>query len=164
MIRRSLPLRRTAPLKRSSKPIKRGKKPGKVRKTTLAAEKRGLWREFSDYIRNRDGWTCFTCDRQAWGVHMHAGHLFSRRIQSVLFDFRNVHAQDASCNRGLRGNVPEYISRFIERYGQDEFDRLTERARRMKQWTLPEIQALRAALKRSSAEFECLYAEKYMCG
>ena len=151
---------RRVPIARRTPP-KRGKRPNRVRKFSLAVEKRGLWRQFATYVKERDGYQCFTCDKYAEGAAMHAGHLFTRAKGAMLFNPKAVHAQCASCNWMLRGNIPEYVSRFIAKYGIDEFKALVAKARETKQWTLQEIQELRAAIKRSGADYELLYAERY---
>ena len=166
MRQRRTPIARRTPIQRSltakgSRTSKRRKKPAKQRKTTLGAAKRTLWDYFARYIKGRDGNQCFTCDAHAEGAYLHAGHLFSRSIGATLYDPLNCHSQCAGCNRGRRGNIPEYVSRFMSRYGGGQFTRLTNKARQIKQWTMPEVRELTEALKRGGADFEAFYMERY---
>ena len=76
----------------------------KVKKSV--AKKRAL-KAFSDYIRERDNWTCFTCGRKGEGAEMHAGHLISRYWAATLFDEFNVNCQCRACNLFRHPNDPE---------------------------------------------------------
>lgn len=160
MIRRS-PIHRRSYIRCSTKYIRRGVRPARERKTSLGAAKRTLWSYFAAYVKNRDGNQCFTCPAIVSGVYLHAGHMFSRRHSATIYDPKNCHSQCSACNRGRRGNTPEYVARFINKYGVREFERLANKAREFRQWTLPEVRELIAALRRSGADFEILYAEKY---
>lgn len=152
------------PLRREKAPkrIARNCRPRRRRKTSLAAARRTLWRYFAAYVKARDGNVCFTCDQPAEGVYLHAGHLFTQgQHKAVIYEPKNCHSQCASCNRGHRGKTAEYTLRFIDRYGVEEYLRLTALAAATKAWTRPELQELTAALRRGGADFELLYAEKY---
>lgn len=144
-------------------PIQRKSRPPKVRKTTLAALKRKLWKLFALYVKERDGNVCFSCGRESLvGSGWHAGHLFPAGSHNVIrLEPKNVHSQCYFCNINLGGNGAAYTARFLDRYGIDEFRRLDALSRRLKQWRSPEIEELIAALKRGGADYEILYAEKY---
>jgi len=179
-------IRRSAPIARSSKPIKRkavrnaslsaargqaGKadKPlrrariSKHRRSSLAALKRKLWKLFAAYVKERDGNTCFSCGRGGLaGSNWHAGHLFPAGSSSLIrWEPKNVHSQCYHDNINLGGAGAAYAVRFIERYGIDEFNRLSALSREMKAWKPYEIEALIAAIKRSGADYEMAYAELY---
>jgi len=117
----------------------------------LSVFKKRVWKAFSDYIRERDNWTCFTCGKYATGAAMHAGHFVSRVRSATMFDERNVHAQCYSCNIHKKGNGAEYAARIIERYGQDVFDELIRKSRETHKFTYQELediyQSSRARLK-----------------
>lgn len=151
------------PAKRAKvrKPIKRGKAPAKVRKTTLAALKRKLWSLFTAYVKERDGHVCFTCDKPISSYDCQGGHLISRKIAATFFHPDNVHPQCGSCNCGKRGNVPEYTLRFLARYGEAKYRALLASATQVRQWKPHEIRELIDAIQRGGADFECLYADKY---
>jgi hypothetical protein len=145
---------------RSSKPA-RSKRPRRQRKTRLGAAKRTLWDYFSKYIKARDGSVCFTCDAHAEGDSLHAGHMFPGRSGSMLYDPLMVFSQCAGCNRGKNGNAAEFATRYIDRFGIEQFQAAAKRASRKKQWTLPEVLELKEALRRGGADYECLYMEKH---
>ena len=157
----SLPLAKPVKRPRPRKRIARASRPAKVRKTTVAALKRKLWKLFADYVKERDGNVCYTCDRPVSGVDSQGGHLISRKIGSTFYDPENVHVQCGRCNCGLRGNVPEYTLRFLDQYGEAKYRALLERGRMIHHWSAPELRELIDAIKRSGADFELLYAEKY---
>lgn len=154
------------PAKRGPKPrrpIKRGKRPRRQRKSTLAELKRELWRLVSGYVKERDGNTCFSCGRGALtGRNWQAGHLFPAGMASLIrYEPKNVHSQCYHCNINLGGNGAAYADRFVGVYGFDEFARLARLARQTKAWRSPEIRELIAAIERSGAHYESLYAERY---
>ena len=148
-------IRRSQPLRRSSKFLKRSR-PRKQRKTTVASLKRKLWKLFSAYVLERDKRVCFTCGN----VADQAGHFYSTRIASTWIDPRNVHAQCARCNLYLHGNPGMYAERIRLDYGQDELERLSKRATQViKQWRADELETFIEALKRGGADFEMAYYE-----
>lgn len=154
------------PPKRSPKPrkpIARTTRPRKQRKSSLASLKRKLWRLFGAYVKARDGNICFSCGRPGLsGSGWHAGHMFPAGSASLIrWEPKNVHSQCFRCNIDLGGNGAEYALRFMERYGVEEFKRLSGLSQRLKAWKPYEIEDLIAALERSPAEYESLYAEHY---
>ena len=145
------------------KPIARGQRPRRQRKSTLAALKRKLWSLFSAYVKERDGNFCYSCGRLGLeGANWHAGHLFPAGSSSLIrWEPKNVHSQCYHCNVNLGGNGAAYAEVFIRHYGMAEFQRLSDLSRRMKAWKPYEIQALIAALEVGGAEYEMAYAEHY---
>lgn len=119
----------------------------------MVTYKKWVWKYFSDYIRDRDNWTCFTCGKYEVGPTMHAGHFISRGRSAVMFDEKNVHAQCYGCNIGKKGNVAEYAYRIIKTYGQDTLDDLVERSRQTHKFTFEELEDIyqksKARLKES---------------
>lgn len=64
--------------------------------------------EFSNYIREKSNWTCEKCGKvcKLDGEILHqleASHYYSRRMESVRFDSRNVHALCSSCHKRMGG-------------------------------------------------------------
>ena len=135
------------------KKLRRGS--ARLKKTKLATYSKSiirklekkLWRLLSDYIRQRDKWTCITCGKTEWGRKMHAGHLISRKRKNTLFDPKNIHAQCSWCNLFKYGDTANYSQKFIVLYGLDEFNNLLERARKDRQWTEKELLFLISVLK-----------------
>lgn len=90
------------------------------RKTTTQLKKE-LWKYFSLYIRQRDGYRCFTCDKFAMGSGMHCGHFIPSSLGGLglRYDETNCHAQCMRCNVNLSGNWPAYRERMIKKYGEE---------------------------------------------
>jgi len=104
--------------------------------------KKLVWKEFSRYIRERDSWICFTCDKPARGSQMHAGHFVPRTYGATYFDEVNVNAQCYNCNIWKRGNAGEYAVRLIKKYGKDKIDDLVQRSRKIHKFTYEELENL----------------------
>lgn len=73
--------------------------PKKTKKRTVKPSitklKKELWKWFSLYVRTRDKYRCFTCDRYAKGSGLHAGHFISNSTGGLglRYEETNVHAQ-----------------------------------------------------------------------
>lgn len=86
------------------------------------------WKLFSEYIRRKyadeNGMVkCCTCDHFAHWKQMQAGHFIPGRCNSILFEENGVHPQCRKCNYN-EGNGPEYYVFMLNKYGQEEIDRL----------------------------------------
>lgn len=79
--------------------MKRKKQP------SIAKLRRKLDKVFSEYIRERDNYTCFTCGRTG-KKHMQAGHGLAKRMNGTLLRYSplNVQCQCFVCNRYQEGN------------------------------------------------------------
>lgn len=90
-----------------------------MKKPKLSTMKKKAWKIFSQYIKLRDDYTCFTCGRKSTGSGLHAGHFLAKRCHGALlyFDPSNVHAQCYHCNINLGGNGPFYSLNLREKYG-----------------------------------------------
>lgn len=93
-----------------------------VKKVGTRSLRKKLWTLFSLFIRERDKYKCFTCDKIATGSGMHAGHFITGATCSpeLYFCEENVHAQCYNCNINLSGNWVKYETKMIEKYG-DKF-------------------------------------------
>lgn len=88
----------------------------------IAKLKKRLDNIFSKFIRLRDSdengyCLCVTCDRTLHWKCMHAGHFISRRVLSVRFDERNVHAQCPKCNLYGAGEQYKHSVQVVKRHG-----------------------------------------------
>ena len=152
------------PEKRAPRPrkrIARGKRPARKKKTPLARAHEKLWQLFARYVKDRDGNQCFTCPAQPEGRALQAGHMIRSTKASVRYHPDNVHSQCSHCNKWLSGNEGVYSRRFVEKYGWSKFDALHAKAEQTHEWKVYELEELIAALEKSGADFEILYAEKY---
>lgn len=105
-------------------------------KHKLSWFKKRAWDNFSKYIRARDALKttgdldyclCITCGRKTptFGIGcIQAGHFIASRVNSILFDERNCHAQCYSCNVGHGGAYVEYFIKMEELYGREVIDEL----------------------------------------
>jgi hypothetical protein len=80
---------------------------------------------FSDYIRLRDKYTCFTCGKVGNKNDMQAGHYYSRTFKALRYDEINVNCQCVRCNIMLHGNIIEYHERLAEKYGDKKIEYLS---------------------------------------
>lgn len=103
----------------------------KKQKMTIGRWKKKLWVVFAKFIKERDGYVCFTCGRPVEGKNAHAGHFIPKSVcgLGLYFSELNVHAQCFHCNINLGGNGAEYYVRMVEKYGQEVVDDLMEQKR-----------------------------------
>lgn len=105
----------------------------KQSKTKVSTLKRKLWKVFSEYIRLRDNYTCFTCGRKGEGSGIHAGHFLPKSISGIALYFNedNVHAQCYNCNINLGGN--QYV--YGVKLGKEKVDELYTIKNQINKWT-----------------------------
>lgn len=107
--------------------------------------KKKLWKLFSKFIRERDKYTCFTCDRKAEGAGMHAGHFVTGATcpTELYFSEDNVHAQCYNCNINLSGNWVIYEERMKIKHGEEFTEQLKKSRFKLEkkdwQWYLDKI-------------------------
>ena len=119
-------------LKRGTKPLRRkSKNPKKT-----ARDK--AWKEFSLFIRNRDGWECITCGSTQ---DIQAGHYIHNRANTYWRE-DNVHAQCKKCNYFSSGNLAEYAIYMLDRYGERHLKELVSDSKVHKQWLKSEYDML----------------------
>ncbi len=112
------------------------KKVRKVEKPSVFKLKKKLWTIFSQYVRLRDAdlngnVKCCTCDAVYFWTdpkgRLQGGHFFPQRGNAALiFDESNVHGQCSRCNGAQEGEQYLYSLFIIEKYGQQELDRLVK--------------------------------------
>ena len=112
--------------------------------------KRNKWdKVFSDFIRERDNWTCQRCgkffpeSRGRGGLHN--SHFFGRRAYATRFDEMNCEALCYGCHSYLTANPEKHREHKIKKIGQDNFDRLLKRnreTRKKRDYENPEFYAL----------------------
>lgn len=85
---------------------------------------------FSNYIRERDKWTCQRC-RKVYAPPtsaLHNSHFFSRGKWNTRYDPDNCMALCYGCHRYMDKHLDEYEDYKYEQLGEDGFNRLTLRA------------------------------------
>jgi hypothetical protein len=85
---------------------------------------------FSDYIRERDDWSCRRCKKEFEKPNrgLHCSHFFSRAKKSVRFDPENAIALCFSCHNYFGGNPADHVSFFKNILGNDRYRLLEIRA------------------------------------
>jgi len=119
-------------------------------KNTLSKMKAKADKEFSLYVRYRDGkqtngsWEaqCITCERWLPLKQMHAGHFQSRRYSSTRYDKENVNAQCAGCNTFNQGEQYKYAKALEVKYGEGTAEKLAHRAQEFHKLTVNELQEI----------------------
>ena len=85
---------------------------------------------FSDFIRERDNFTCQKCGKfypEGRRQGLHCSHVFSRRHQSVRFHSTNAKALCFSCHQWY-GSNPVESAAWIEDYlGSETLEALTKK-------------------------------------
>jgi superfamily II helicase len=112
-------------------------------KNKKIAMKRAL-KALSDYIRERDQWTCISCGKNLYNDEnrnrkIDAGHFFSRRYKAILFNEKNVNCQCVHCNQYLSGNWDEYLKAFITKYGRQYYNYLESRKNNYTKYTIDNL-------------------------
>lgn len=94
---------------------------------------------------------CFTCGRRDYesSVAVHAGHLFHGGADLVI---KNLHPQCYICNVKMDGNRRVYKAKFIEKYGQKEYDLLEFQSKRVQIYSQDELIEMIELFKRKIKE------------
>lgn len=130
--------------------IKRKKRLKKRSDRPIPKLKREAWAIFSRYIRLRDCLkttglpnmgACLTCGTIHDFKNLQAGH-FRHASNNTYFDEKNVHAQDARCNKWLHGCLDLYASHILNMYGQETLDDLIRRSHIPHQFTEHELKMI----------------------
>lgn len=102
---------------------------------------------FNAYIRERDkGLLCISCGNVPKKTN--AGHFWNANNHwAVRFDEDNVHLQCEYCNSFLSGNLLPYRANLISKIGFDRYDKLEEKARKTRKFTIEELKEITATYK-----------------
>lgn len=112
------------------------------RKPTVAKLKKLADKVFSDYIRQRDKYVCFTCGKKGDKTNIQNGHYVSRAFNSLRFDERNCAAQCVGCNIFRKGNIDEYALALLKKFGPEILKELAAEKRKVKQFTVRELEGM----------------------
>lgn len=96
-------------------------KPRKLKKKSVNKLKKELWSVFTKYVKQRDGYKCFTCGKVAQGQGMGGGHYKPKGACNLIYYFSeiNVNAQCTDCNLNLQGNQVIYRQNLVKKYGEE---------------------------------------------
>ena len=122
--------------------------PKTKRKLSAKIEKRKALKALSDYIRERDKWTCYTCEKcglydEDRASKYDAGHLLSRYWAATLFDEEQIKCQCKRCNI-MHENDPEIFKRkWIAENGEKAFEALYQKSKQAVKRTAADYVELR---------------------
>lgn len=102
---------------------------------SIAKLRRKLDKVFSEYIRERDKYTCFTCGRTG-KKHMQAGHGLAKRMNGTLLRYHpmNVQCQCFVCNRYQEGNGLIFAKNLERKFGSNAVNILIDMIPRSKKF------------------------------
>jgi len=106
------------------------------KKSDLKKFRDKLDKVFSIFIRLRDSnnegyGQCITCNAPRNWKGADCGHFIGRQYMSIRWDEKNAHLQCKNCNGYGQGEQFKYALQIIDRYGQDEIDRLHTKKRNL---------------------------------
>ncbi|MFQ5769877.1 MAG: recombination protein NinG [bacterium] len=114
--------------------------------TGIRKLKKELWEIFSEYVRRRDQYICFTCGNEG----NQAGHFIPASLcNPELYTHElNVHCQCYRCNINLQGNTLEYERRLVNKYGIATPDLLRGLQRQDIKWNIEKYERRIADIKK----------------
>lgn len=85
---------------------------------------------FSDWIRQRDEWTCQRCktEYEKPNQGLHCSHFHSRRHKGTRFDPENAIALCMWCHQHMGENPQIHCDFFLKRLGKEKYEALSVRA------------------------------------
>ena len=141
----------------------------KVKEVQWKKRKRRLKEELkttSDYIKEAQKWVnrfvrfrdkdkpCVSCGSALTGKY-DAGHFFSAGGHaSTRFDPRNIHGQCVFCNQYEHGALYKYQKELINRIGQDEFNDLELKSKKISKWDKENLKKIIKDYKEKCKEIE----------
>lgn len=105
-----------------------------IRNHNLSWYKKKLWRIFTEYVKWRDGYICYTCGNPCSGSNAHGGHFIPKAAGGLALYFheQNVHCQCAKCNLFLEGN--HYL--YGQKLGKRIVDKLYKLMGKNEKWDI----------------------------
>jgi hypothetical protein len=113
--------------------------PKKVKHKSTKALKKKAWELQSEYVRRYEKGVCYTCGNKRSWKEQQAGHYIHK--DCLDFDSMNIHCQCVRCNKWLSGNSGAYAERLIAEYGAEAVAELREKSRRIKKFTVEDLEA-----------------------
>lgn len=112
---------------------------------------------FNEYIRLRDkDKPCISCGAVQGTYKITSGHYYPQgSYRNIALDEMNAHGQCWwNCNSNKSGNLIEYRKGFIERYGEEEMDKLEQRRLDKAHFTIPELILIKEEYKQKVKRFK----------
>lgn len=101
-----------------------------------------VWKKCSEYVRKRDNYICFTCDRQLDKDTSHAGHFRHGKTKPTFFDERQIRCQCVKCNKWLSGNLGIYGVKLSWLLGKKTINEIIQSSFQLKIWKAKELEKL----------------------
>lgn len=98
-----------------------------------------LDREFSKYIRARDGRRCVLCGSMD---RPECGHVFPRYARSTRWDKGNAFCMCHACNQAHENDPQPYYKWYIENLGQEAFDAMRRKHNQICHFTVTDLEEL----------------------
>jgi hypothetical protein len=122
---------------------------------------------FSNFIRERDDFTCQRCRKfypEGRRQGLHCSHFFSRRHQATRFYSGNAAAHCFSCHQYLGGNPIEFSEWINDHIGDEAFAELRAKKEKIKKRTKREKKEI-AAHWRAQLKYlrRCRDEERQFC-
>ena len=113
-------------------------------KKNIAKLKKKLWTLVSKYVRaihSKDGYCiCYTCGVRKPIKEMQAGHGFSGRGNSILFELDIIRPQCYGCNCCNSGKLDIFTYKLRKELGDERFDELFLKKNKIRQFTTYELE------------------------
>lgn len=110
-----------------------------VKLKSVSYYKKKLDKVFSDYIRQRDDYTCITCGKKGDKTNIQNGHYVSRASNSLRYSEVNCNAQCVGCNIFRRGAMDDYAIKLVAKWGKDTLTNLAAEKKKRKEFTRQEL-------------------------
>jgi len=132
------------------KRIQKRKRLKRIRHKSTKTLKKKAWKLMSEYVRRRDRGICFTCRVKKHWKEQQAGHFI--HLNSLDYDFMNIHCQCVRCNHYLGGDLGVYAVKLIKKYGLNKVEKLREKAIEIKRFTVEELETIIKDLQKKIEE------------
>ena len=125
----------------------------------LSWYKKKTWESCSKYVRllhSKDGYCiCYTCGKVKPIKEIQAGHGFSGRHSSILFELSILRPQCFQCNCLNTGRLDIFTYKLRKELGDERYEELWEQRNQNRQYTIPELIELRESFEQKFKELQC---------
>lgn len=119
-----------------------------------------LDKEFSDYIRMRDKWTCTHCGKfcgeRGRIAKIDCSHFWGRANKSTRWDAENADAHCFVCHQKLGANPELFREWKLNQLGEEKYKALMQRANSIKKWTNKELEELYEYYKKENRNMQSM--------
>ena len=127
-------------------------------KETIPKLKGKAWKLLSKLIRlqySKNGYVrCYTCGKLMEVKEAQAGHGFSGRGNSIIFDREIIRPQCVSCNVFKNGNYDIFHAKLIKENGVEWYEKKLKQKRQTKQFTRQELKQFIEDYKNELKKYE----------